>query len=71
LELLNYSAVKSLGVDYKHEFEGAIDHNTQKNYAYLKISEGCDRPCSFVHTTYARKNAANYRKISKRSGRFS
>ena len=38
--------LKSLGADYKHELIGDR-HITPKNYAYLKISEGCDRPCSF------------------------
>ena len=33
--------------DYKHELIGERLLTTPKNYAYLKISEGCDRPCSF------------------------
>jgi len=36
-----------LGADYKHELIGERLTTTPKNYAYLKISEGCDRPCSF------------------------
>ena len=32
---------------YKHELIGERLLTTPKNYAYLKISEGCDRPCSF------------------------
>ena len=39
--------LKSLGADYKHELLGERITTTPKNYAYLKISEGCDRPCSF------------------------
>ena len=39
--------LKVLGADYKHELIGARLTTTPKNYAYLKISEGCDRPCSF------------------------
>ena len=39
--------LKSLGADYKHELIGDRHITTPKNYAYLKISEGCDRPCSF------------------------
>jgi ribosomal protein S12 methylthiotransferase len=39
--------LKVLGADYKHELLGERITTTPKNYAYLKISEGCDRPCSF------------------------
>lgn len=39
--------LKALGADYKHELIGERLITTPKNYAYLKISEGCDRPCSF------------------------
>lgn len=39
--------LKVLGADYKHELIGERLTTTPKNYAYLKISEGCDRPCSF------------------------
>jgi ribosomal protein S12 methylthiotransferase len=39
--------LKALGADYKHELIGARLTTTPKNYAYLKIAEGCDRPCSF------------------------
>ena len=39
--------LKALGADYKHEFIGERLTTTPKNYAYLKIAEGCDRPCSF------------------------
>ena len=41
------SLLKHLGADYKHELIGERLLTTPKNYAYLKISEGCDRPCSF------------------------
>jgi len=39
--------VKTLGADYKHELVGERLNSTPKHFAYLKISEGCDRPCSF------------------------
>jgi ribosomal protein S12 methylthiotransferase len=39
--------LKALGADYKHELIGERLTTTSKNYAYLKIAEGCDRPCSF------------------------
>lgn len=39
--------LKALGADYKHELLGDRLTTTPKNYAYLKIAEGCDRPCSF------------------------
>ena len=39
--------LKTLGANYKHELIGERLTTTPKHYAYLKISEGCDRPCSF------------------------
>lgn len=39
--------LKALEADYKHELLGERLTTTPKNYAYLKIAEGCDRPCSF------------------------
>ena len=39
--------LKALDADYKHELIGERLTTTPKNYAYLKIAEGCDRPCSF------------------------
>lgn len=39
--------LKELGADYLHELIGERLTTTPKNYAYMKISEGCDRPCSF------------------------
>jgi ribosomal protein S12 methylthiotransferase len=36
-----------LEADYKHELIGERLTTTPKHYAYLKIAEGCDRPCSF------------------------
>ena len=41
------SLLKHLESDYKNELTGERLLTTPKNYAYLKISEGCDRPCSF------------------------
>jgi len=39
--------LKVLGADYKKELVGERQTTTPKHYAYLKISEGCDRTCSF------------------------
>jgi ribosomal protein S12 methylthiotransferase len=39
--------LKALEADYKHELLGERLITTPKHYAYLKIAEGCDRPCSF------------------------
>lgn len=39
--------LKTLNADYKHELIGERIITTPSHYAYLKISEGCDRPCSF------------------------
>ena len=39
--------LKVLDADYKHELVGERLTTTPTHYAYLKIAEGCDRPCSF------------------------
>lgn len=39
--------LKVLEADYKHELVGERLTTTPTHYAYLKIAEGCDRPCSF------------------------
>jgi ribosomal protein S12 methylthiotransferase len=39
--------LKTLKADYKHELVGERILTTPHHYAYMKISEGCDRPCSF------------------------
>lgn len=36
-----------LGADYKKELAGERLLSTPRHYAYLKISEGCDRACSY------------------------
>jgi ribosomal protein S12 methylthiotransferase len=39
--------LKTLKADYKHELVGERLITTPNHYAYFKIAEGCDRPCSF------------------------
>lgn len=39
--------LKKFKADYKHELVGERITTTSNHYAYMKISEGCDRPCSF------------------------
>ena len=39
--------LRTLNADYKHELVGERILTTPNHYAYLKIAEGCDRPCSF------------------------
>jgi ribosomal protein S12 methylthiotransferase len=39
--------LKTLKADYKKELVGERLLTTPAHYAYLKIAEGCDRPCSF------------------------
>lgn len=41
------SLVKALGVDYRKELIGERRISTPSHTAFLKIAEGCDRPCSF------------------------
>ena len=49
LDAREYEAelIKVLDADYKHELVGERILTTPNHYAYLKIAEGCDRPCSF------------------------
>lgn len=39
--------LKTLKANYKHELVGERLLTTPAHYAYFKIAEGCDRPCSF------------------------
>ena len=39
--------LKKFNADYKHELVGERITTTATHFSYLKISEGCDRPCSF------------------------
>ena len=52
--------VKVLEADYKHELLGERLITTPKSYAYLKVSEGCDRPCSFCAIPIMRGNHRSY-----------
>ncbi len=48
--------LKTLKADYKHELVGERLLTTPQHYAYFKISEGCDRPCSFCAIPLMRGN---------------
>ncbi len=48
--------LKVLNADYRHELVGQRLLTTPKHYAYLKISEGCNRPCSFCAIPLMRKH---------------
>lgn len=48
--------VKELGVDFRRELLGERVLTTPGHFAYLKISEGCDRPCSFCAIPLMRGN---------------
>ena len=39
--------LKTLNADYRKELVGERMLTTPQHYAYLKIAEGCDRPCAF------------------------
>ena len=39
--------ILALGIDYRKELIGERGLTTPGHYAYLKVSEGCDRSCSF------------------------
>ena len=42
-----HNVVRELGAEYKYELLGERSLTTPNHFAYLKISEGCDNPCSF------------------------
>jgi ribosomal protein S12 methylthiotransferase len=46
--------LQTLGADYKKELVGERILTTPKHYAYLKISEGCDRNCAFCAIPFMR-----------------
>jgi ribosomal protein S12 methylthiotransferase len=48
--------LKTFKADYKHELVGERILTNPSHYAYLKISEGCDRPCSFCAIPLMRGN---------------
>ncbi len=41
------AVVQTLGADFRQYLLGERELTTPSHYAYLKISEGCDNPCSF------------------------
>jgi len=48
--------LKTLKADYKHELIGERIITTPSHYAFLKISEGCDRKCAFCAIPLMRGN---------------
>ena len=48
--------LKTLKADYKHELVGERLLTTPSHFAYFKIAEGCDRPCSFCAIPLMRGN---------------
>ena len=48
--------LKKLEVDYKYSLLGEKQTITPRHYSYLKVSEGCDRPCSFCAIPLMRGN---------------
>lgn len=51
-----FGILNELGVDYKANLIGERSLTTPQHYAYLKISEGCDNPCSFCAIPIMRGN---------------
>jgi ribosomal protein S12 methylthiotransferase len=56
------SLLKTLGVDYKKELLGERLLSTPSHFAYLKIAEGCDNPCSFCAIPEMRGSFKSYDK---------
>ena len=48
--------LQKFNADYKHELIGERSISTPSHYAYLKISEGCNRTCSFCAIPLMRGN---------------
>ncbi len=48
--------LSQVGVDYRKELLGERKSSVAKHFAYMKISEGCDRPCSFCAIPLMRGN---------------
>ncbi len=51
--------LKTLKANYKQELVGERLLTTPRHFAYFKISEGCDRPCSFCAIPLMRGNHAS------------
>lgn len=45
--------LQKFNADYKHELIGERSISTPSHYAYLKISEGCNRTCSLCDSANA------------------
>lgn len=68
--------LKTLNADYKHELIGERVLTTPQHFAYFKISEGCDRPCSFCaipimrgkHVSISMEELVKQAKILARNG---
>jgi ribosomal protein S12 methylthiotransferase len=63
--------VTALGGDLKYDLLGERELTTPRHFAYLKISEGCDRPCSFcsiplMRGTHVSKPLEKIRKEAER-----
>ncbi|MBU2446468.1 MAG: 30S ribosomal protein S12 methylthiotransferase RimO [Bacteroidetes bacterium] len=50
------SVLKAIGVNLKYELIGERKLTTPSHFSYLKISEGCDNPCSFCAIPLMRRN---------------
>jgi ribosomal protein S12 methylthiotransferase len=48
--------LEKFNADFKHDLIGERDITTPQHYAYLKISEGCNRTCSFCAIPLMRGN---------------
>jgi len=57
--------LKTLNANYKHELVGERLLTTPTHYAYLKIAEGCDRPCSFCAIPYYGLDLYKKRELAK------
>lgn len=68
--------LSQVGVDYRKELLGERKSSVAKHFAYMKISEGCDRPCSFcaiplmrgAHVSKSLEDLVNEAKTLVRSG---
>ena len=65
--------LRSVGADYKYELIGERLLTTPSHYAYFKIAEGCNRPCSFCAIPLMRGKTCfpAHRATGKKCGKLS
>ena len=53
--------LKTLDADYRHELIGERLLTTPSHFAYFKIAEGCNRPCSSTRCSFTSRGILSFR----------